>query len=118
MASILRRAGAVTLVAENARGAVVAFVAAHRQKEGKGHIVTLDVLPGYRGRGVGWRLMRLCEKRLAAAGIGTLRLETSVNNRAAQALYRSLGYTFLKRVPRYYPNGEDGWILEKRLVRA
>ncbi len=118
MASLLRRAEGITLVAENTRREVVAFVSAHHQRQGKGHIVTLDVLPGYRGRGLGRRLMRLCERRLVAAGVRTLRLETSVHNRAAQALYRSLGYTFLRRVPRYYPNGEDGWILEKTLVRA
>ncbi|HYM11440.1 MAG TPA: N-acetyltransferase [Bryobacterales bacterium] len=126
MRAILRHRRAVVIVAENSRGEVVAFVAAQRRAAGRARdgtgdaawIVTLDVLPRYRRRGVGRELMRRSEERLAAAGVRVAVLETAVSNRAAQALYESLGYTFVKRLPRYYASGEDGWRMEKRLVRA
>jgi ribosomal-protein-alanine N-acetyltransferase len=126
MRAILRHPRAVVIVAENRRGEVVAFVAAQRRAPGRGRagagdlawIVTLDVLPRYRRRGGGRELMRRCEERLAARGARVAFLETAVSNHAAQALYESLGYTFVKRLPRYYASGEDGWLMEKPLVRA
>lgn len=118
MADFLGRPGSLAIVAENRFGEVVAFVLAQKQKQGRGYIITLDVLPRYRGQGLGRRLMLCCEKRLAASGVRTVRLETAVSNRAAQALYRSLGYTFLRRLARYYANGEDAWVMEKGLVCA
>ncbi len=118
MRAIVGRPGAVTLVAENSRGEVVAFVAAHRLGGGRAHVITLDVMARYRGRGVGKRLMLACEDRLRAGGARTVRLETAVSNRAAQSLYGALGYTCIKRLARYYPDGQDGWLMEKKLVRA
>ena len=116
MAAVVERRGAVILVAENARGRVVAFVVGHKLRGGVGHIVTLDVLPRYRGRGLGRELMLDCEKRLGAPH---MRLEAAVGNRAAQKLYASLGYAVVGRRARYYPDGADAWLLEKTLhVRA
>ena len=114
--SIVHAAGAVTIVAENSRGQIVAFAVAQNEGRSRGRIVTLDVLAGYRGRGVGRRLMLHCEQRLREAGVRAARLETAVGNRKAQALYHSLGYTCIKRLGRYYATGEDAWVMEKRLV--
>jgi ribosomal protein S18 acetylase RimI-like enzyme len=113
MAAFLGAPGAVALVAEDARGRVAAFLVAHR-----GRIITVDVAPGRRRRGLGAALIRLCERRLRAAGARTVRLETAAGNRAAQALYESLGYTQVRRLARYYPTGEDAWVMEKSLVRS
>ncbi len=107
--------GAQAMVAENSKGEVVAFVLALRRRK-RGYIVTLDVLPRYRSRGLGRRLMLECEKRLRAAGVAQIQLETAVTNRPAQALYQSLGYTFVRRRPRYYATGEDAWLMEKTLA--
>jgi len=97
--------GAWAMVAQNRRGTVVGFVMTRRNR-----VVTLDVLPEYRRRGIGRALMEACEKRMQP---GKAMLEVGVRNREAQALYRALGYTRVKRLPCYYPNGEDGWLLEK-----
>ncbi len=114
MAGFLRAPGTHAIVAENSRGEAVAFVLAMENRK-RGYIITLDVLPRYRGRGLGRRLMLEGEKRLAAAGARQIQLETAVTNRAAQMLYQSLGYTFVRRRRRYYANGEDAWLMEKRL---
>ncbi len=115
MAGFLRASGAHAIVAENSRGAIVAFVLTLAYRK-RGYIVTLDVLPRYRGHSLGRRLMLESEKRLAAAGAQQVQLETAVTNRAAQALYQSLGYTFVRRRRRYYADGEDAWLMEKTLV--
>jgi ribosomal-protein-alanine N-acetyltransferase len=114
----LRDPGAVAMVAENAAGQVVAFILAQRLRLGRGHIITLDVLPSYRRRGVARELMKRCEERLRAAGVRQVRLETAVSNQPAQSLYRSLGYTLIRRVPRYYASGEDALILEKNVPES
>jgi len=112
MRAFLRVGTAV--VAENRLGRVVAFLAA-----AKNRVVTVDVLPEYRRRGIARALMDAAEARMRAAGAPQVLLEVGVRNRAAQALYRSLGYTRVKRLTNYYPNGSDAWLMEKRLdVRA
>lgn len=115
MAALLGARGSLAIVAENRRGRIVAFVGAERRRDGPARLITLDVLPRYRKRGLGRELLLRCEQRLRAAGARSVRLETAVANRAAQALYLSLGYTFVKRLPRYYANGEDAWAMEKEL---
>ena len=117
MASILRRR-AVALVIEKAHDGIVGFLVAHKTGRNRAHIVTVDVLPGYRKQGIGRELILTCEEHLRAGGVKTVRLETAVSNKAAQALYESLGYTFVRRVARYYSNGEDAWVMEKHLGRS
>lgn len=102
--------GAVALVVENRGGRVVAFLVGRKNR-----VVTVDVLPEYRRRGIARVLMGAWEDRMRAAGVTKVRLETSVKNREAQALYRALGYSRVKRLPHYYLNGEDGWLMEKKL---
>ena len=108
MRAILK--GAQAVVAENRRGRVIAFLVSRRNR-----VMTLDVLPAYRRRGIARALLRELEERMRAVGARKIILETSVKNKPAEALYRSLGYTRVKRLPHYYLNGEDGWVMEKRL---
>jgi len=116
MAALLGRPAAVAIVAEAAPGRLAGFVAARKHANRTAHIITLDVLPAWRGRGLGRRLMLCCEERLRAAGVRKVRLETAVGNRRAQALYRSLGYTRIRCLRRYYATGENAWVMEKTLA--
>jgi ribosomal protein S18 acetylase RimI-like enzyme len=52
----------------------------------------VSVLPAHRRRGVATALTRAAEQEAAARGYTVLRLTVGVDNDAAQALYRSLGY--------------------------
>ena len=116
MRDILRAPGVTTVVVENRLRRITAFAVMERDGR-SGRVITLDVLPRYRRRGIGRELMLLCERRLWEAGARTMRLETADSNRRAHALYRSLGYTATRRIERYYANGEDAWVMEKELVR-
>jgi ribosomal-protein-alanine N-acetyltransferase len=115
MAEMLGRPAAVTLIAEASQGTLAGFVTAHLYRHGRAHLITLDVLPGWRRRGLGRRLLLACERRLRAVGARSVWLETALSNGPAQALYAALGYTRVRLLPRYYPNGEDAWQMSKAL---
>ncbi|NUR77144.1 MAG: GNAT family N-acetyltransferase [Thermoleophilia bacterium] len=57
------------------------------------------VLPVHRRRGVATALTRAAEREAAARGHSILTITVSVDNEAAQALYRSLGYRDSGRPP-------------------
>ena len=114
MAALAGWPSAVILLAEAGGGRVAGFVLAHR-RAAHAHLITLDVLPSWRRRGLGRRLLLACERRLRAAGASMVSLETAVNNAVAQSLYARLGYTRVRRLPGYYPNGEDAWRMKKEL---
>ncbi|MBI4464204.1 MAG: GNAT family N-acetyltransferase, partial [Acidobacteria bacterium] len=62
IALALAQTGAFALVVE-AQGQVVGFLLAYSRKQ-LGHIVTIDLLAGFRRQGIGLRLMQLAEERL------------------------------------------------------
>jgi ribosomal protein S18 acetylase RimI-like enzyme len=47
-----------------------------------------------------------------------VRLETAVDNLAALSFYKRHLYSVTKVVPRYYSNGVDALVLEKKLLSA
>jgi ribosomal-protein-alanine N-acetyltransferase len=110
----IRRPRAFTLVAE-IEDAIVGFLVADRDRRGHGHIITLDVLPGARRTGLGRRLIAAAEDRLRAAGCRLVYLETAVDNAAALAFYKRLGYSVVSIIPRYYLNSVDALVMLKRL---
>ena len=52
----------------------------------------MGVLPAYRGRGVGRRLVEACIAKAWAQGITRIELEVRADNEPAIGLYRSLGF--------------------------
>ena len=56
-------------------------------------IHTLCISPGWAGRGKARELVDFCEAEARRMGKKTIRLDTYVGNRPANALYRRLGYT-------------------------
>lgn len=68
----------------------------------RGEVQKLLVLPGARRRGVGRALMLALEEAARAAGRTLLTLDTASD--AAEALYRSLGYREVGRIPGYALN--------------
>jgi GNAT superfamily N-acetyltransferase len=54
----------------------------------------LEVLPAFRNRGIGTKLLARCERELRALGHRRVVLGVSATNAPAIRLYRRLGYTF------------------------
>ena len=83
------------------------------------HITTFAVLPDWRRRGIGARLM-LAVLRLSVelrASVATL--EVRLSNVGARMLYQRFGFRPVGVRPRYYSdNGEDALIMTTDLLRS
>lgn len=94
---------------------MVAFVVGMIEPDGVGHVVALGVGPDHRRLGLGRRLMDAVERGFQSRGVNTVRLEVRTSNIIAQKLYFDLGYHIVRRMPRYYTNGDDGYLMIKTL---
>lgn len=110
----LRLPGAEGSVAESA-GAVIGFCLTTHGRE-RGHIITIDVLAPYRRQGAGSALLAEAERRLAAAGVRRVSLETETNNAPAIAFWERHGYRILGARKGYYPGGRDAHAMAKLLT--
>ena len=110
----LAQPGAFVLVAE-VENQVVAFLLAYQKKRPVGHIVTIDVHPDFRQRGIGDQLMELAEQRLRQGGAMRIVLEVSVENDPALQFYAKRGYLTRRLLPHYYRDESDAYLMEKRL---
>ena len=79
--------------------------------EGVGWIATLGVLRAYRRHGIARGLLHACESRMP---LPAYRLSVRRTNEAAIQLYHSEGYHMVDIWARYYFDGEDALVLEKR----
>ncbi len=67
-----------------------------------GHILTIDVAPAYRRKGIAQIILQEIESILRERDIEECRLEVRENNVAALNLYKKLGYTKIGRLEKYY----------------
>jgi len=96
----------------------VGFLIAGRAAKDVGHIVTIDVLAGWRRRGVGRELMDAVEAWAVEQGLRMLYLETAEDNLAAQRFYRRRNYSKIDEIKRYYSDGKAAWVMAKMIRNA
>ncbi len=78
----------------------------------KGHVLYLAVDPEYRGKGIGSAL--LCATIMMLFNIynvDEIYLEVKTTNFAAISLYLKYGFNIVKRIPRYYIDGSDCYVM-------
>ncbi|MEM3703425.1 MAG: ribosomal protein S18-alanine N-acetyltransferase [Candidatus Bathyarchaeia archaeon] len=80
-----------------------------------GHILTIDVSPRHRRKGVGIKLLQEIEKIFKSKLVRLCRLEVREDNIAALNLYQKLGYKMAGKLHRYYGDAH-GILLEKSLI--
>jgi len=117
IAKLLKGYNSVSLIAKE-DGEIIGFVIGLLYFEGKGltgHILTLNVSPDYRRKGVGVKLLEAIEKIFRDRGVTKCCLEVREDNVAALNLYRKLGYKKAGRLEGYYKNAH-GIFFEKSLV--
>lgn len=111
----LRVPSAQVWVAEQAGQVLGDLVMLVRQGQHSARIYSVAVAPSARGQGVGAKLVRHAETAARASGRRQMRLEVRQDNVPAQALYASLGYEVIARLPEYYEDGGMGLRLARSL---
>lgn len=114
---------ALTLLAVEADGitaseTVLGFCIVHLEAAGAGvagYVVTLDVDPGVRGKGVATRLMTALEGAAGKSGASAMRLHVFGDNVAAISLYERLGYGRTGTTANFYGAGLDAVEYERAL---
>jgi len=110
------REDAHTFVAE-AGGTIVGFLLmeiAPRRRSAT--IITLDIPVEYRRNGYATDLLLASEETLKERLVGRYDLQVDVNNAGAIAFYRRHGFETLRVLPHYYVNGNDAYLMTKRLA--
>ena len=114
MKAYLRFPDVQCVISEAGRGKPAGFcLAAYREK--LGYLITMDVLPRYRRRGVATALLEEIESRLAARNVGEVWLETATDNQPAIAFWQKHGYRKRGIRKGYYPGGRDAYSMQKTL---
>lgn len=81
-----------------------------------GHVISIAVLPEYRRRGIAASLLERALKALKEDyGCEEVYLEVRISNSPAISLYQKLGFTVIKVSKRYYIDGEDAYVMARKL---
>jgi [ribosomal protein S18]-alanine N-acetyltransferase len=97
------------------RRPIAGFVTFHFQRQGYGHIITIDVHPDARRHHLGTLLMQAACERLRKMTAFMVVLEVAVNNHSALAFYDKHGFKRVKVLERYYSRDVDAIFMTKRL---
>ena len=105
--------GTVHLKAVSEENQFIGFIAGDaRRSEGIGWILTIGVEPKFRRQGVARALLQECEVQMQ---LPKVRLSVRRSNQSAIDLYEKLGYRHVDVWKKYYHNGEDGLVMEKKM---
>jgi ribosomal protein S18 acetylase RimI-like enzyme len=103
---MLHEPGSVTLIATRG-GRRVGFVVIEAHGQGHSSIQAIAVPSSERGQGVGERLMTAAVRFARDTGSRHLRLCTAQANVEALSLFMKAGFHIVRRMPRFYPRGQD-----------
>jgi ribosomal-protein-alanine acetyltransferase len=116
IANLLTDYNCISLVAKT-NGIIVGFIIGmiHIERNALvGHILTVDVSPSHRRRGIAQRLLQKIEEIFKEKGVKSCRLEVREDNIAALKLYQKLGYKKIGKLENYYGDA-NGIYLRKEL---
>jgi len=84
---------------------------------GELHVQNVVTAPECRRRGVAAALLQHVIDRARRQGVESAFLEVRAGNAAAIALYRRFGFTVVSKRRRYYADGEDALLMERRAAQ-
>jgi ribosomal-protein-alanine N-acetyltransferase len=106
IAYLLTDSNSVILV-PRVKGKIVGFIIGKTYMDKKpttGQILTIDVSPKHRRKGIGQGLLQEIEKTFKDKGIRMCYLEARENNIVALSLYQKFGYKRVGKLENYYGN--------------
>jgi len=81
----------------------------------KGHVVSVAVLPDHRKKGVGEALIVKALEGMRGYNAKQCFLEVRVSNVPAVSLYKKLSFEVTRTIRGYYADGEDAYVMSKKL---
>jgi ribosomal-protein-alanine N-acetyltransferase len=81
----------------------------------KGHVVSLAVMPKARRQGVASALLNAAMEGMCAYKAKQIYLEVRVTNEAGVNLYKGVGLEVTRTISGYYSDGEDAYVMSKKL---
>ena len=81
----------------------------------KAHVVSIAVLPDYQRLGIGSALMQEAMQRMPEYKAKECYLEVRVSNIPAVEMYKKLGFRIHRTAQQYYADGENAYIMAKKL---
>ena len=117
IAYLITDSNSVILVSR-VKGEIVGFIIGKTymdKKPATGQILTIDVSPKHRRKGIGQRLLQEIERTFKDKGVKICYLEVRENNFVALSLYQKFGYKRVGRLENYYGNAH-GIRLRKALT--
>jgi len=81
----------------------------------KGHIISIAVRPEARRQGIGTALVNSAMRALEGHNVEECFLEVRVNNEEAISMYKGLAFQIVRRIPFYYQDGTDAYLMAKRI---
>jgi len=122
---LLERHGKAFYVAESSSGSVVGYIMTRVEiKPGffkhflvkSGHVVSIAVKRDHRRLGLGYALMAYAMRSMHEDyKCSETYLEVRVSNKPAISLYEKLGYRVVKVEKEYYLDGEDAYVMARKL---
>jgi len=116
----LRDENSASIVVE-CDGVMAGFAVGKVYRDGEGSIVTVDVHPDFRGKGLASSLLARLEARLRQKGAEFFVLQVATDNNAALRLYKKFGYQIHSLLEGYYPglsgrDSKDAYLMIKPAV--
>jgi len=81
----------------------------------KGHVVSIAVMPQSRRKGIASALIKKALEGIQYYKGKQFFLEVRVTNEAGISLYKKLGFEITRTVNGYYSDGEDAYVMTKRI---
>jgi len=114
MRALLETLADTAIVAE-IENEIIGYIFARVEIGNIGHIISIAVHPQWRKRGIGTALMLEAMSKLKSLGCSLVYLEVRISNYSAIKLYKKLGFRIVKRLKRYYRDGEDAYKMERKI---
>ncbi len=94
-------------------GRVSGLLLAIKRTEFSARILVMAVHAVARGRGLGTEMLRAFLRQCLLEGITEVVLEVRASNLRAQGFYGRFGFHRRSVLPRYYRDGEDGYVMAR-----
>jgi ribosomal-protein-alanine N-acetyltransferase len=126
-ASFGRNAWPAELLQQYSEKSPVLFLIAHLDGRATGYaaaagtrgwaeLVSIAVLPAFRGRGIGAALLAAIIRRAERLGLAGMSLMVRTDNRAARRLYERFGFRVVRTIPAYYEDGRPACRMRVRFA--